>query len=407
MQTQFSDALLATDSGQRADKILRSCVHCGFCNATCPTYQLLGDELDGPRGRIYQIKQMLEGQPVSRQTQQHLDRCLTCLNCETTCPSGVEYGKLLEIGRSQITQRVKRPLHQRLMHAGLRWVMPYPERFARLVHLTGYLRPLLPTSLKKKLPTRLPSAKNRQLVVHARKMLILEGCVQPVLQPGINHATASVLDKLGIQLIYAGTAGCCGALSHHLSAEEEALDFARRNINAWWPYIQSGAEAIISTASGCGIQLKDYADLLRHDKEYAEKARKVSELTLDIAEVLQQEDLSIFEQSESQTIAFHPPCTLQHGQKLGGVVEKLLRSVGYQLVPVQDAHLCCGSAGTYSLLQPKISQRLLKNKLKHLQARQPTLIATANIGCLEHLQTGTDTRIVHWIELLDSTINLP
>ncbi len=402
MQTSLADFIKDTPSGREADAILRACVHCGFCNATCPTYQLLSDELDGPRGRIYLIKQALEGRSVTRKTQTHLDRCLTCRACETTCPSGVRYGQLLDIGREIIEHRVTRPYFERIARWMLRSVVPYPARFTPLLRLGQVLRPVLPQAVKRSIPRYIkrpawPETK------HKRTMLILDGCVQPAIAPPINAATARVLDKLGINVRVAPGSGCCGALSQHLSAPDEALNFMRRNIDAWWPYIAAGAEAIITTASGCGVLVKDYGRLLRADNTYAEKAARVSELAKDLSEILARENLAAFKPAVSRgKIAFHSPCTLQHGQKLNGTVETIISKLGFILTPVPDAHLCCGSAGTYSILQKDLSQRLLKNKLHALQSGSPDIIATANIGCLTHLQTQSAVPVRHWIELLDA-----
>ena len=402
MQTALADFIRDTDSGKEANAILRTCVHCGMCNATCPTYQLLGDELDGPRGRIYLIKQMLEGADVTRSTLLHLDRCLTCRNCETTCPSGVRYGQLLEIGRDLAEQKVSRPWTDRLARWVLRNIIPYPARFTPLLRIGQLFRPLMPPWLKRSVPPR-RVADPWPATAHSRKMLVLQGCVQPAIAPNINAVTARVLDRLGISLMVAPGAGCCGAASHHTSGMEDGLDFARRNIDAWWPLIKSGAEAIVMTASGCGVHVKEYGHLLKDDPAYVAKARKVSELTKDISEILSQEDLSkLSSGAKFQTkVAFHSPCTLQHGQKLNGVVEKILRGAGVVLVAVPDAHLCCGSAGTYSILQKRLSQSLLANKVASLESGGPDVIATANIGCLAHIQSGTTLPVRHWIEILD------
>jgi glycolate oxidase iron-sulfur subunit len=415
MQTVLDERFRQTARGREADAVLRSCVHCGFCNATCPTYLLLSDELDGPRGRIYLIKQMLEGHAPSRKTLLHLDRCLTCRNCETTCPSGVHYGQLLDIGRELAEERVVRPRHQRLARWLIRSIVPYPARFAPLLHFGRLVRPLLPRALKHMVPPspRAMPASPSPLAgegrgegavrTRARRMLVLEGCAQPAMAPNINAAAARVLDRIGISLIAAGGAGCCGAASHHTSGVAEGLDHARRNIDAWWPHIEQGAEAIVMTASGCGVHVKDYGHLLRGDPAYAARAARVSELTRDLCEVLADEDLSVYRSAgPGMRIAFQSPCTLQHGQKLGGKVEKILRDTGFVLTGVPEAHLCCGSAGTYSLLQRGLSRQLLARKIASLLSGSPECIATANIGCLAHLSSGTDVPVRHWIELLDA-----
>ncbi len=399
MQTALADFIKDTPEGREADAILRACVHCGFCTATCPTYQLLGDELDGPRGRIYLIKQVLEGHRPSARTQLHLDRCLTCRACETTCPSGVQYGRLADIGRKLVEERVPRSLRERGRRWLLRSVFPYPARFGPALRLGQAFRFFLPADLRRSIasaaaPGDWPPPR------HARRMLVLDGCVQPVLAPRINAAAARVLDAHGVSLVRAEGAGCCGAMSYHLSAQEEGLEFMRRNIDAWWPHIEAGVQAIVITATGCGVVVKEYGHLLRHDARYAEKAARVSAITRDIGEVLAQAELAA-PRPKPRKIAFHSPCTLQHGQRLGGRVEGTLQALGFELTPVPDAHLCCGSAGTYSMLQKRLSQRLLANKLEALQSGAPELIATANIGCLAHLQSRARVPVVHWIELLD------
>jgi len=408
MQTNIDPKFKHHPQAQEAESIIRACVHCGFCTATCPTYQLLGDELDGPRGRIYLIKQLLEGATVSTQTQVHLDRCLTCRACETTCPSGVRYGRLAEIGRSILEQQVGRRPLATLVRFLLRKIIPYPKRLAVLVISGLWLKPLLPARLRQKVPKRQTPHAWPQ-TQHPRNMLILKGCAQAVVSAHTNTACASVLDHLGITLMAAPKAGCCGAVSHHLSQEAEGLAFMRRNIDAWWPYIEThNIEAIITAASGCGVLVKEYGDLLQHDPHYAEKAKRVAALAKDMSEVLRTEQFVQKcpqpSQPIPQKIAFHSPCTLQHGQQLNGVVESILSGIGYTLLPVAEAHLCCGSAGTYSILQATLSQQLLDRKLTHLQQAQPDIIATANIGCQMHLATQAHIPVKHWIELVAEVI---
>ena len=401
MQTHLPAELLKLSTGMEADEILRSCVHCGFCLATCPTYQLLGDELDSPRGRIYQIKLALEGAPISQNTQTHLDRCLTCMNCETTCPSGVQYHRLLDIGREYVESRVQRSWLQRLFRWSLRKILPFPKRLAPLVHLGRVFKPLLPGTLKKKIPARQMLHKTVQ-TPHNRKMLLLSGCAQAVMTPATNHAAKAVMAKLGVELLEINTAGCCGAVSQHLSASDEASRFMKKNIDAWWPFVEAGAEAIIITASGCGVMVKDYATYLVNDPDYADKAKIISEMSKDLSEVISIDDMEKLGKGENQTISFHSPCTLQHGQKLAGVVESLLMAAGYQVQHVDESHLCCGSAGTYSILQPALSDELKQRKIDKLLASNPDLLVTANVGCQLHLQTATDRKVMHWIELFHS-----
>jgi glycolate oxidase iron-sulfur subunit len=404
MQTNLADFIKDTAEGQEADAILRSCVHCGFCTATCPTYQLLGDELDGPRGRIYLIKQVLEGKAATEKTQMHLDRCLTCRNCESTCPSGVQYGRLVDIGRGIVEKQVKRPLAQQLVRTALKEILPRKSVFNPAMKMGQLVRPLLPGVLKNKVPQARPAGvwPSRS---HARKMLLLDGCVQPAMSPNINAATARVLDTLEVQLIIAPKAGCCGAIRHHLNDQDGALDDMRRNIDAWWPYVEAGAEAIVMTASGCGVTVKEYGHLLAHDPAYAARAARISELTKDLSEIM-----PAFEQQLAakvkvkKRVAYHPPCTLQHGQQIRGKVEGVLRAVGVDVTLCADSHLCCGSAGTYSVLQPELSYQLRDNKLKNLEATQADEIVSANIGCLTHLQSGTDTPVRHWVELIDQSL---
>ena len=404
MQTTLSQKARQLPRAEEAERILRSCVHCGFCNATCPTYQLLGDELDGPRGRIYLIKQVLEGNDVTRKTQAHLDRCLSCRNCETTCPSGVDYHNLLDIGRAVVDAAVQRPLGQRLLREGLRAVVPKPGLFKGLLGSGQVFRAVLPATLQSKLPHNVEPAKARPTRRHARQVLMLEGCVQPGLSPNTNAATARVLDRLGISITPGREAGCCGAVDYHLDAQAAGLNRARRNIDAWWPSIEQGAEAIVQTASGCGAFIKEYGHLLSSDPAYADKAKKVSALAKDLVEVLRDEPLETLAISSSQRVAFHCPCTLQHAQKLGGAVESVLTRLGFNLTTVPDSHVCCGSAGTYSLTQPELSRQLRDNKLNALESGKPELIITANIGCQTHLNGAGRTPVRHWIELVEAAL---
>ncbi len=416
METRLAAVIKNTPQGAEAESILRKCVHCGFCTATCPTYQLLGDELDGPRGRIYLIKQVLEGAPATAKTQLHLDRCLTCRSCETTCPSGVHYSRLLDIGRAEVEKQVGRTPADALGRVALRSVVPFAGVFGSLLKLGQLARPLLPAALKQKVQPRAASAKPWPKNNHPRKMLVLEGCAQPSLSPATNAAAARVLDRLGITLLRAPDvrgAGCCGALSFHLNAQGEALDFMRRNIDAWWPHLEAGAEQIVITASGCGVMVKDYEHALQHDSAYADKAQRVSELACDISDVIAAESaglqslLAPHASRLNNKIAFHAPCTLQHGMKKKGAVEALLTELGFELTPIADAHLCCGSAGTYSILQAELAQQLRANKIAALESGMPHEIVTANIGCQSHLQAATELPVRHWIELLDDTMTTP
>ncbi|CAN7476977.1 Lactate utilization protein A [compost metagenome] len=416
MQTNLADFLRNTPEGEEAKSIVGNCVHCGFCTATCPTYQLLGDELDGPRGRIYLMKQVLEGHAITESTRLHLDRCLTCRNCESTCPSGVRYGRLVDIGRKLVDDKleaegVQRPARERIARWVLREGLTRPALFGTALRLGQMVRPLLPGTLRNKVPaqssTAAPGTWPRN--VHARKMLLLDGCVQPAMSPNINAATARVFDRVGVQLLVAREAGCCGAIRFHTGDHDGGLDNMRRNIDAWWPHIEDGAEAIVMTASGCGAMVKDYGHLLRDDPKYAERARRVSALTRDLSEVLpdfadELHTLAGAVPRDNRRVAYHPPCTLQHGQQIRGKVEALLTGLGVEVKLCADSHLCCGSAGTYSVLQPELAYRLRDDKLAKLQATQPEAIVSANIGCISHLQSGTGTPVMHWIELVDKML---
>ncbi len=409
MQTHFTDADRQKPHIQEAERILRTCVHCGFCNATCPTYQLLGDERDGPRGRIYLMKELLESRDdddqVTEETRLHLDRCLTCRNCETTCPSGVEYHKLLDIGRAEIDRRVPRPMAERAQRYALRKMLVDPKRFKALLTLGQPFKPLVPGKLRSKMPPAPVDAGQRpDNQRHTRKVLILEGCVQPGLSPNTNAATARLLDRLGISVTPISEAGCCGAIDFHLNAQDDGRTRMRANIDAWWPQIEQGAEAIVQTASGCGAFVKEYGDMLKDAPAYAEKAQKVSALAKDIVEILRDEPVEKLQLKEHQRLAFHCPCTLQHAQKLNGAVEGVLSKLGFALTPVKDAHLCCGSAGTYSVTQPELATQLRDNKLNALEASNPEVIVTANIGCQTHLASANRTPVRHWVEVVDAAL---
>ena len=414
MQTHLAPEFKGTPDGDEAEAILRRCVHCGFCTATCPTYQLLGDELDGPRGRIYLIKQVLEGAPVTRSTQLHLDRCLTCRNCETTCPSGVEYGHLLDIGRKVVEERVPRPRSEQAVRRLLREGLTSPL-FGPALKLGQAVRPLLPAGLKAKVPPRAGADAHRWPTrEHARKMLLLRGCVQPALMPNIDSATARVLDAAGIQALVADGAGCCGAIRAHLGDAEGGLADMRRNIDAWWPLVEGltkagRVEAIVVNASGCGVTVKDYGHALRHDPDYAQRAARIALLARDPSELLPELVAAlkarVVPPAEAARLAFHPPCTLQHGQQLRGGVEAGMRALGFEVqLAAMEAHLCCGSAGTYSVLQPLLATQLRDRKLANLASIDAQAIVSANIGCIQHLQSGTATPVRHWIEVLDEAL---
>ena len=409
MQTKLAPQYQQTAEGREAEAILRNCVHCGFCTATCPTYQLLGDELDGPRGRIYLIKQVFEGATPTRKTQLNLDRCLTCRNCETTCPSGVQYGHLIDIGRKVVDEQVPRPLMEKVVRTALKEGLPSPL-FGPAMKMGQLVRELLPDTLKSKVPPK-QDAGAWPTSTHARKVLMLAGCVQPAMSPNINSATARVLDAAGIQTVVAAKAGCCGAVRFHLNDHPGGTADMRANIDAWWPHVEAGAEAIVMNASGCGVMVKDYGHVLKDDPAYAAKAARISALTRDLSELLPalvpalKPKVAARLSAKVGQVAFHPPCTLQHGQKLKGGVEQHMAELGFSIQTARcEPHLCCGSAGTYSVLNPTIAYQLRDRKLGHLAELQPQVIASANIGCITHLQSGTSTPVRHWVEVLDDVL---
>ena len=410
MQTNIEEALKTTDEGIEAERILRSCVHCGFCTATCPTYKLLGDELDGPRGRIYLIKGLLEGKEASNKTQLHLDRCLTCLACETSCPSGVEYGHLLDIGRQQINKKVKRALSERCYRYFLRKILPYPERFSFFLNIGKSIRFILPDKYRRMIPERKHvnyQAKKLETIEYTRKMILFTGCVQSSLAPEINCASTRLLNRLGVETVASRGETCCGAINHHMAVDDSGLAFIKINIDAWWPYIEDGIEAIVISASGCGAMIKDYGYILRNDAEYKDKAQQISRMARDIGEIIAAEELETLKKiimASSAKYAFQDPCSLQHGQKMENETEKLLKNIGYRICKIRDANQCCGSAGTYSLLQTELSEKLRRKKISALEEVKPDMILTANIGCQLHLQQATDVPVKHWIEILEGDI---
>ncbi len=410
MQTHLAPFIQDTAEGREAEAILRKCVHCGFCTATCPTYQLLGDELDGPRGRIYLIKQVLEGQPATEKTRTHLDRCLTCRSCETTCPSGVQYARLLDIGREVVESQVPRGMHEKFERTLLRKGIANGGLFDLMLKTGQMIAPLLPASLRKRIPAAQAQTSWAPLR-HDRRMLVLDGCVQPSLAPNINAAASRVLDAVGISLVRAPDAGCCGAVDFHMNAHDQARDRMRHLIDLWWPHLESGIDTIVFTASGCGVMLKDYAHVLANDAAYRAKAERISAACKDLVQVLDDERERLLALPRAKDIpgriALHAPCTLQHGLRLAPRLESLLRDLGLRLSDVPDAHLCCGSAGTYSMLQPELSGRLRANKIAALQSGHPDEIVTANIGCLAHLGPSANVRVRHWIELVADLVSTP
>lgn len=416
MQTHFTDAQRRDPNIVTAEKAIRTCVHCGFCNATCPTYTLLGDELDGPRGRIMLMKDMLENQRVpSAQTVQHIDRCLSCLSCKTTCPSGVDYMHLVDHARAYIEERHQRPWTQRVLRSVLASWLPYPRRFAfalALGKLFAPLAPLLPNvgvfrSLRAMLElARVPRRGALRSIAEpcsaTRRIAFLEGCAEPVLQPTIQQAATRLFARMGIEVVAAPGQGCCGALVHHLGREAQSLAFARANVDAWSRVIeQGGLDAIVVTASGCGTSLKDYGFLLRHDPAYAERAARVSGLVRDVSELVADVGLPNVVHRSGLTVAYHAACSLQHGQRVRDQPRALLAQAGFELRDIAEGHLCCGSAGVYNILQPDIAEQLRARKQSAIRATQPQLIASGNIGCLTQLARGSAVPVIHTVELLD------
>jgi glycolate oxidase iron-sulfur subunit len=432
MQTHFSPAQLANPQVAETDRILRACVHCGFCTATCPTYLLTGDELDGPRGRIYLAKDMLEkDRPADATTVKHLDRCLTCLSCMTTCPSGVNYMHLVDHARQHIERTYKRPLGERALRSLLAFVLPNTARFRMALRLAALARPfraLLPRRLqalmaaadgsrRAPLPgtvlgANLPAERSASMTadraagaITIKRVALLPGCVQPALRPEINEAAIRLLNRYGVEVVVAKGTGCCGALVHHMGREHAAAAQAKADIDAWIREMDSaGLDAIIVTASGCGTMLKDYGFIFRNDAEYAAKAARVSSLARDVTEVLAQvlsARASPAPEAANLRVAYHSACSLQHGQKLNALAPDLLRKAGFTVLDIPESHICCGSAGTYSLLQPEMSTQLRDRKARNIESTRPEVIATGNIGCITQIVQATPIPIVHTVELLD------
>jgi len=416
MQTRFSPRLLEQPSMASSEAVIRKCVHCGFCLATCPTYLLLGDELDSPRGRIYLIKEMLETEAEpSAEVVKHLDRCLSCLACMTTCPSGVNYMHLIDHARAYIEARYRRPWRERVLRSVLAWLLPHPKRFRAALALARLVRPMRPviaqvgaldaiTAMLALTPARAtPHASAADALVAASKgrIVLLQGCAEPVLKPRIRQATVRLLNRAGYDVTFAEGEVCCGALVHHMGREAASLEAARRNVDAWTRQIETGAlKAIVVTASGCGTTLKDYGFMLKDDPAYADKAARVSALARDITELLAEIDLPPGD-GRGLTVAYHGACSLQHGQKITETPKRLLDQAGFTVLTPADAHLCCGSAGVYNILQPQIAGQLGSRKAESLDRLEPDVIATGNIGCAVQIGARATTPVVHTVELLD------
>ncbi|MEN0087229.1 MAG: glycolate oxidase subunit GlcF [Pseudomonadota bacterium] len=421
MQTNFDAAQLADPHVAHSEKILRTCVHCGFCTATCPTYVTLGDELDSPRGRIYLIKDMLENdRPADEKTVTHIDRCLSCLSCMTTCPSGVHYMHLVDHARAHIQETYRRPIMDRLIRNVLAAVLPYPARFRAALTLARLGKPFAPVfglleatkPLKAMLALAPGALPGKSVMAQAGvstaqgakrgRVAILTGCAQPVLKPSINEATIDLLTRLGVEIVRPAGEACCGALVHHMGREDDSLDAARNNVDVWTREMDGeGLDAIIITASGCGTTIKDYGHMLRLDTAYADKAAKVSELTMDVTEYLATIELPKPTHRPAMTVAYHSACSMQHGQKIVNQPKMLLRQAGLKVAEPREGHLCCGSAGTYNILQSEISQKLKARKVANIEATKPDVVATGNIGCITQIASGTQVPIVHTLELLN------
>lgn len=420
MQTNFTAEQLADPRTAEAEKILRRCVHCGFCTATCSTYVVLGDERDSPRGRIYLMKDMFEqDRAASAEVQHHIDRCLSCLSCMTTCPSGVDYMHLVDLARAHIEETGTRSIKDRAMRNLLAFTVPYPDRFRRAVKLAPLGRPFLPllrrlglielAAMIELAPRNLPppavfSGAGAAATKGERRAraIMLAGCAQQVLRPEINDSTIRLLARRGVDVVVSAGAGCCGALQHHMGKEKDALRFVKANVDAWSKEIAKGdVDAIIVNASGCGTTVKDYGHMLKADPDYAEKAAKISAMTLDVSEFMTKYDLGPPVRWSSLRVAYHSACSLQHGQRITDEPKALLRKAGFTVVNIGEGHICCGSAGTYNILQPELARELRDRKIKNIRDTKPDLVAAGNIGCITQISGGMDIPIAHTVELLD------
>ena len=417
MQTTFSSEQLKNKNNKSTEEIVRKCVHCGMCNATCPTYQILGDELDGPRGRIYLIKDMLENnKPGNEKIAKHLDRCLSCYGCMTSCPSGVNYMHLIDHGRNHLEKTFKRPIIQRILRSFLSITLPNPKIFKTLSLLVNIVRPLsfiFPEFIKnsiKLMPAKIPKKTLKTQKVYSvtkkkpvARVALLTGCVQRVISPEINESTIRLLNRHQVEVIVLPEINCCGSLDHHMGKEKAAHELFKKNINLWYDeYLNNGLTAIISNTSGCGTTLKDYGFIFRDDKEIKKKAKKISELTKDVSEFLDKDIKLDFKKNEkTYKIAYHSPCSMQHGQKVHQQPINLIKKTGNEVLNIPEGHLCCGSAGTYNILQQTIAKTLLKNKVENIEKIEPDFISTGNIGCMSQISSGTNIPIVHTVEIID------